>query len=83
MALIIAKILTTTVLKGRETAPFIMEMPNYHAPTFFGVARRSLERTWEYIKKVGSIVVAVSLCVFSLLQFPDSRWNVWIITKLR
>ncbi|ACS78183.1 ferrous iron transport protein B [Maridesulfovibrio salexigens] len=70
MALIIAKLLTTTVLKGRETAPFIMEMPNYHAPTFFGVARRSLERTWEYIKKVGSIVVAVSLCVFSLLQFP-------------
>ncbi|NDV23979.1 ferrous iron transport protein B [Desulfovibrio sp. JC022] len=70
MALIIAKILTTTVLKGRETAPFIMEMPNYHAPTFFGVAQRALERTWEYIKKVGSIVVAVSLCVFSLLQFP-------------
>ncbi|WP_415715441.1 ferrous iron transport protein B [Maridesulfovibrio sp.] len=70
MALIIAKLLTSTVLKGRETAPFIMEMPNYHAPTFFGVVQRSLERTWEYIKKVGSIVVAVSLCVFSLLQFP-------------
>ncbi len=70
MALIIAKILTTTVLKSRETAPFIMEMPNYHAPTLFGVAQRSIERTWEYIKKVGSIVVAVSLCVFSLLQFP-------------
>ncbi|TIH14859.1 ferrous iron transport protein B [Marinifilum sp. JC120] len=70
MALIIAKILTTTVLKGRETAPFIMEMPNYHAPTVFGVVQRALERTWEYIKKVGSIVVAVSLCVFSLLQFP-------------
>ncbi|WP_415719103.1 ferrous iron transport protein B [Maridesulfovibrio sp.] len=70
IALIIAKLLTTTVLKGRETAPFIMEMPNYHAPTFFGVAQRSIERTWEYIKKVGSIVVAVSLCVFSLLQFP-------------
>lgn len=70
MALIIAKVLTTTVLKGRETAPFIMEMPNYHAPTFFGVLQRALERTWEYIKKVGSIVVAVSLCVFSLLQFP-------------
>ncbi|CCO22900.1 ferrous iron transport protein B [Maridesulfovibrio hydrothermalis] len=70
MALIVAKLLTSTVLKGRETAPFIMEMPNYHAPTFFGVMQRSIERTLEYIKKVGSIVVAVSLCVFSLLQFP-------------
>lgn len=70
MALLIAKFLTSVVLKSRETAPFMMEMPNYHWPTLFGVLQRSFERTWEYIKKVGSIVVAVSICVFTLLQFP-------------
>lgn len=47
-----------------------MELPNYHPPTFFGVGQRAIERTWQYIKKVGSIVVAVSICVFTLLQFP-------------
>jgi ferrous iron transport protein B len=70
VALLVARLLTATVLKTKETAPFVMELPNYHPPTFFGVAQRSLERTWQYIKKVGTIVVAVSICVFTLLQFP-------------
>ncbi len=70
MALIIAKFLTSVVLRGKETAPFVMEMPTYHLPTITGVLRRAFDRTWQYIKKVGTIVVAVSVCVFILLQFP-------------
>ena len=70
VALLVAKLLTVTVLKSKETAPFVMELPNYHPPTLFGVGQRAIERTWQYIKKVGSIVVAVSVCVFTLLQFP-------------
>ncbi|PIE64394.1 MAG: ferrous iron transport protein B [Desulfobacterales bacterium] len=70
VALLVARLLTATVLQSRETAPFVMELPNYHPPTFFGVGQRAIERTWQYIKKVGSIVVAVSVCVFTLLQFP-------------
>lgn len=70
VALLVAKLLTSTVLKGKETAPFVMELPDYHPPTFFGVAQRAIERTWQYIKKVGTIVIAVSVCVFTLLQFP-------------
>jgi ferrous iron transport protein B len=70
VALLVAKLLTATVLRSKETAPFVMELPNYHPPTLFGVGQRAVERTWQYIKKVGSIVVAVSVCVFTLLQFP-------------
>ncbi len=70
MAMIVAKLLTSTILYGRETAPFVMEMPNYHMPTMTGVLRRAFDRTWIYIKKVGTIVVAVAICVYVLLQFP-------------
>jgi ferrous iron transport protein B len=70
VALLVARLLTATVLKSMETAPFVMELPKYHPPTFFGVGQRAIERTWQYIKKVGTIVVAVSVCVFTLLQFP-------------
>ena len=70
VALLVARFLTATILKSMETAPFVMELPKYHPPTFFGVGQRAIERTWQYIKKVGSIVVAVSICVFTLLQFP-------------
>lgn len=70
VALLVARLLTATVLRTTETAPFVMELPRYHAPTLFGVGQRAIERTWQYIKKVGTIVVAVSVCVFTLLQFP-------------
>ncbi|MFW3346393.1 ferrous iron transport protein B [Aliarcobacter butzleri] len=69
-ALIVAKILTTTVLKNRETAPFIMELPPYHLPTLKGVVIRSSQRVWLYIKKVVTIVLAVAIVLFALLQFP-------------
>jgi ferrous iron transport protein B len=70
MAMIIAKLLTSTVLRGRETAPFVMEMPNYHMPTVLGVLRRAFDRTWMYLKKVGTVVVAVAIVIYVLLQFP-------------
>ncbi|KAA6184399.1 ferrous iron transport protein B [Thiohalocapsa marina] len=69
-ALLVAKLLTKTVLSGHETSPFVMELPHYHLPTFNGVARRSLERTWQYIKKVGTVVLAVAVVVFVLLHLP-------------
>lgn len=69
-ALLVSKLLTITVLKGQETSPFVMELPAYHMPTVAAVMRRSFERTWIYLKKVGTIVVAVAVVVFSLLQFP-------------
>lgn len=69
-ALIVAKILTSTILKNRETAPFLMELPPYHLPTFKGVIIRASQRVWVYIKKVVTIVLAVAIVLFAMLQFP-------------
>ena len=70
IALPVAKILTLTVLKGKESAPFVMEMPRYHLPTLSGVLLRAWERVWLYVKKITSVVVAVAVIVYLLLQFP-------------
>ncbi|MFP4035339.1 MAG: ferrous iron transport protein B [Desulfovermiculus sp.] len=70
MALPVAKVLSMTVLKNRETAPFLMEMPSYHLPTVKGVLGRSLERTWLFVRKIVTIVAAVAVIVFVLLRFP-------------
>ncbi len=70
LVLPVAKILTLTVLRRKETAPFVMEMPPYHLPTLRGVLGRALERVWLFIKKITTIVVAVAVVVFILLQFP-------------
>ena len=65
-----AKILSMTVLKHKETAPFIMEMPPYHLPTIRGVLSRAIERIWLYIRKITTVVAAVAIVLFALLQFP-------------
>ena len=70
MVLPVSKLLTTTVLKDKPTSPFVMEMPPYHMPTFRGVVGRALERVWMFIKKITSIVVALAVVIFILLQFP-------------
>jgi len=70
IALIVARMLTSTVLRTHETAPFVMELPAYHLPTVHGVALRAFQRVWLYIKKVVTIVVAVAVVLFVLLQYP-------------
>jgi Fe2+ transport system protein B len=72
VALLVARLLTATVLKSMETAPFVMELPEYHPPTIFGVGQRAVECTWQYIKRVGTIVVAVSVCILSSFAARES-----------
>src|SRR5690606_7945652 len=56
----VAKILTLTVLKNKETAPFVMEMPPYHMPTLRGILGRAVERVWLFLRKITTIVAAVA-----------------------
>ncbi|SIS87764.1 ferrous iron transport protein B [Phaeovulum vinaykumarii] len=69
-ALLVARLLTGTVLRGYDTAPFVMDLPAYHVPTITGVLRRAFDRTWLYIKKVGTVVMAIAVVIYVLLQFP-------------
>ena len=70
LVLPISKLLTLTVLKNKPTAPFVMEMPPYHMPTLRGVLTRAVERVWLFIRKIVTIVAAVAVVVFVLMQFP-------------
>ena len=69
-ALIIARLLRSTLARGAST-PFVMELPPYRAPTFKGVAIHTWERTWAYIKKAGTIVLAVSILLWAAMTYPE------------
>lgn len=69
MAIIVAKILGMTVLKG-ESAPFVMELPPYRIPTLKGVLMQMWERSWLYLKKAGTIILFVSIVMWALTVFP-------------
>ncbi len=70
MALIVAKLLNLTLLKGRPSAPFIIELPAYHMPILRNVIQETFLRIWVFIKRILTIVVAVSTVVFALVSFP-------------
>lgn len=68
-ALFAALILRRFVIRG-EQAPFVMELPPYHLPTPRNVLRVSIERSWMYLKKAGSVILAVSIVLWALMFFP-------------
>jgi len=70
MALIVAKLLRSTLIKG-ESTPFVMELPPYRWPTLQGVIIHTWERTWEYIKKAGTVILAISILLWAAMTFPS------------
>jgi len=68
-ALIAAKLLRITILKGAKT-PFVMELPPYRLPTFKGLLIHTWERTWMYIKKAGTVILAISILLWIMMTFP-------------
>ena len=68
-ALLSAKLLRSTIIKG-ESTPFIMELPPYRLPTFRGLAIHTWERTWQYVKKAGTVILGISIVLWALMTFP-------------
>lgn len=68
-ALLAAKIIRSTMLRGPKT-PFVMELPPYRFPTIKGLFIHTWERTWQYIKKAGTIILGVSILLWAMMTFP-------------
>jgi ferrous iron transport protein B len=71
-ALLAAKLLRVTVLRGPKT-PFVMELPPYRAPTIKGIFIHTWERTWQYMKKAGTIILGISIILWAVMTFPRSN----------
>ncbi len=68
-ALFAAKFIRATVLKGPKT-PFVMELPPYRMPTLRGLLIHTWERTWQYIKKAGTVILGFSIILWVMMTFP-------------
>ena len=66
-AIIISGImLKKTKMFAGDPAPFVMELPAYHAPTAGNVLRSTWERGWSFIKKAGTIILLSSIIIWAL-----------------
>jgi ferrous iron transport protein B len=70
-ALLVAKLLRSTVIRG-ESTPFVMELPPYRLPTFKGILIHTWERTWQYIRKAGTVILGISVVLWAMMTFPGA-----------
>ncbi|WP_300765546.1 ferrous iron transporter B, partial [uncultured Oscillibacter sp.] len=52
-----------------EPAPFVMELPAYHAPSASNVLRATWERGWSFIKRAGTIILLSSIVLWFLMGY--------------
>ncbi|MDP6439392.1 MAG: ferrous iron transporter B, partial [Candidatus Brocadiia bacterium] len=70
MAIVMAKLFRKYLLPGPST-PFVMELPPYRLPTARGLLVHMWERGWLYVKKAGTIILAISVIMWVLSTFPQ------------
>ena len=71
LAIICIKILRLTFFKG-DTIPFVMELPPYRVPTLKSVWLHMWHRGWMYLKKAGTIILAISILLWFASSYPKS-----------
>ena len=59
-------ILKKTKAFAGHPAPFVMELPAYHAPQPKNVLRATWERGWDFIKRAGTVIFVASVAIWIL-----------------
>ena len=57
-------ILKKTKIFAGDPAPFVMELPAYHAPSWKNVFHSMWERGWSFIKRAGTVIVVSSILIW-------------------
>jgi ferrous iron transport protein B len=69
LAIIMARIFKKFLIRG-EDLPFVMELPPYRMPTWKAMGRHCWDKTSQYLKKMGGIILVASIIVWFLNYYP-------------
>jgi len=75
VAVIMAFVLKRTLLNG-PTPPFLMELPPYRLPNIRTVFQNMLTRAWLFLRRAGTVILAISIILWALMYFPRSQSSV-------
>ena len=72
VALFMAWVFKKTLLRGH--APMlIMELPPYKRPLLRVVARHMWDRSWVFLKRAGTVILAINIILWCLATYPRSK----------
>ncbi|MBN2332150.1 MAG: ferrous iron transport protein B [Deltaproteobacteria bacterium] len=69
LMMVTARFLRATLFKGDDT-PFVMELPPYRLPTLKSIAIHTWDRAWLYLRKAGTIILAISIVMWAMTTYP-------------
>ena len=69
-AIVLGVVLKNTLFKGKEQAPFVLELPPYRMPTLKGIWLHVWERSRVFVRKASTIILATSIIIWVLLATP-------------
>ncbi|MEA3444751.1 MAG: ferrous iron transport protein B, partial [Bacteroidota bacterium] len=70
IAIFVAKIFKRTLFKTDEV-PFVMELPPYRQPTLKATFRHMWEKGFQYLKKMGGVILVGSILIWALGYYPQ------------
>ena len=80
-------ILKKTRMFAGDPAPFVMELPAYHIPSFSSVFHSVWERASSFVKKAGTVILLATILVWFMSSFgfyegafqmlPPLGWGSW------
>lgn len=72
VAVISARIFKRFMIKGDDT-PFVMELPPYRVPTLKSAIHHMWEKSVQYLKKMGTLILFASIIIWALGYFPMAK----------
>ncbi len=69
LAGVVAWIMKKTIFRV-EAVPFVMELPPYRVPVLKSVLRQTWFKGEQYLRKMGTIILAASIIIWALGYFP-------------
>jgi ferrous iron transport protein B len=74
-AVFVALILKKTILRG-PTPAFVMELPSYKVPSVGAVLHRMFDRGWAFVRRAGTLIVAVTIIVWAAAYYPRDESDI-------
>lgn len=72
LAMVSAKLMRKFIFKKDET-PFVMELPPYRMPTAKSTFIHMWDKAYQYLRKMGGIILIASIIVWFLSYFPRTE----------
>jgi ferrous iron transport protein B len=76
-AIVVAFVFKRTILKS-PPPPFVMELPPYRLPNVRTIFQNMFTRAWLFVKRAGTVILAISIILWALSYFPRTQTELFI-----